>query len=313
MTSLSRMLPPWTYGFVVALFMWVLISFYAGFGNSGVVLSTALYFAAISVIIGLGQMFVLASGAGNIDLSTPSVLTLTAYISMKVMDGHDSRIVLGLSVALAVGALTGALNFLSISALRLPPIIATLAWSFIFQSLAYNLGGEATFKPPELLADFATTRMLGVPIMPVVVMALTALAGLVLIRGLWGRQLLAVGQSEQAARLAGVPVLRTRLWAYVICAMAAAFGGFVLTGFSGGAALNMGDAYLMESIAVAVLGGTSVAGGRANAIGIWGAALFFNLMASMLNTFHIAASYRLLLMGLIIIGIVSITPQGQRS
>lgn len=95
--------------------------------------------------------------------------------------------------------------------------------------------------------------------------------------------------------------------------MVAAFGGFVITGFSGGAALNMGDAYLMESIAVALLGGTNVAGGKANAIGIWGAALFFNLMASMLNTIHIAASYRLLLMGLIIIGIVSIAPQGQRS
>lgn len=186
MTSLSRMLPPWTYGFVVALFMWMLISVYAGFGNSGAVLSTALDFAAISVIIGLGQMFVLASGAGSIDLSTPSVLTLAAYISMEVMDGHDGRIVLGLTVALAVGALAGALNFLSISALRLPPIIATLAWSFIFQSFGDNLGGEATFKPPGLLADFATNRMLGIPIMPVVVMVLTALAGLVLARGLWG-------------------------------------------------------------------------------------------------------------------------------
>jgi ribose/xylose/arabinose/galactoside ABC-type transport system permease subunit len=89
MTFLSGMLPPSTYGFFVALFMWMLISFHAGLGNPGVVLSPALCFAAISVIIGLEQMFVLASSVGTIDLSTPSVLALAAYTSMEVMDGHD--------------------------------------------------------------------------------------------------------------------------------------------------------------------------------------------------------------------------------
>jgi ribose transport system permease protein len=86
-----------------------------------------------------------------------------------------------------------------------------------------------------------------------------------------------------------------------------------LTGFTGGAALNMGDTYLMESIAVVVLGGTSVAGGQANAVGIWGAALFFNLMATMLNTFHLEAGVRLLLTGVLIILIVSIVPRERTS
>lgn len=106
--------------------------------------------------------------------------------------------------------------------------------------------------------------------MPIVVMALTLVAMLALKRTVWGRQLLATGQSEPAARLAGIDVARVRLMAYMLCGTAAALAGFLLAGFSGGAALNMGDAYLMESIAVVVLGGTSVAGGQANAIGIWG-------------------------------------------
>jgi ribose transport system permease protein len=65
----------------------------------------------------------------------------------------------------------------------------------------------------------------------------------------------------------------------------------------------------MESIAVVVLGGASVAGGRANAVGIWGAALFFNLMGTMLNTFQIPAGARFMLMGALIILIVAIAPR----
>jgi ribose transport system permease protein len=90
--------------------------------------------------------------------------------------------------------------------------------------------------------------------------------------------------------------------------VSAVLAGFLLAGFSGGAALNMGDAYLLESIAVVVLGGTSVAGGQANPIGMWGAALFFNLMAIMLNTFQMQAGIRFVLTGALIILIVAVVP-----
>ena len=302
-------LAPWTYGFIVALAMWVATSAYSGFGSAGATLSGALAFGAFSVVVGTGQMLVVASGPGNIDLSVPSVLTLAAYVSMTVMQGADGMLLPGLVAALLVGAMAGAANFLAIAALRLPPIIATLAWSFVFQSLAFNLGGQATLKPPAALSRFTAMSIAGVQVIPLAVMALTLLAVLVLKRSVWGRQLLATGQSEAAARLAGIDVGRVRLVAYVLCGMAAALAGFLLAGFSGGAALNMGDAYLLESIAVVVLGGTSVAGGQANAIGIWGAALFFNLMSTMLNTFGIQAGVRFLLTGALIILIVALVPR----
>ena len=132
-------------------------------------------------------------------------------------------------------------------------------------------------------------------------------------RSVFDRHLLATGQNERAANLAGVEAGRVRLQAYVLCGTLAALTGFLLTGFTGGAALNLGDTHLMESIAVVVLGGTSVAGGQANAVGIWGAALFFNLMATMLNTFHLEAGVRLLLTGVLIILIVSIVPRERTS
>lgn len=302
---------PWAYGFLVAGLMWGVTTAHSGWGSAGATLSAALAFGAFSVVVGTGQMFVIASGPGNIDLSVPSVLTLSAYVSMGVMAGSDARLGLGLLAALGVGAVAGALNFLAITALRLPPIIATLAWSFVFQSLAFNLGGEATLKPPALLSWFTSVRIGGVQIMPLAVIALTVVATLVLAKGIWGRRLLATGQSEAAADLAGIAVRRVRLGAYVLCGMTASLAGFLIAGFTGGAALNMGDAYLLESIAVVVLGGTSVAGGQANAVGIWGAALFFNLMATMLNTFGMEAGVRLLLTGALIILIVAVVPRAR--
>jgi ribose transport system permease protein len=89
-------------------------------------------------------------------------------------------------------------------------------------------------------------------------------------------------------------------------AVLAALCGACLAGFSGGSALNMGEEYLLASIAVVVIGGTSVAGGRANLPGIWGAALFMYLLVTMLNTFGVSAGIRLVMTGLIIIAVITL-------
>lgn len=306
---IAKRIPPWTYGFWAAALMLGVIGFQSGIASIGPTLTVALAFGAISVLVGTGQMFVIASGAGNLDLSVPSVLTLAAYVSMTVMDQTGGTVSAGIVAALAVGAVAGCLNFAAIHFLRLPPIIATLAWSFIFQSFAFNLGGEATLKPPQALSDFTTMRLGSVQVMPLTIMALSAVAALCLVFTVWGRNLLATGQNERAAHFAGVRVGPVRLVAYVVCGMTAAMAGVVLSGLAGGAALNMGNTYLMESIAIVALGGTSVAGGQANAIGIWGAALFFNLLGTMLNIFHAGAGVRFVLMGVLIVMIVAIVPR----
>jgi ribose transport system permease protein len=299
----------WALGFVVAALMWICTAAYAGGQGAGDTLITAIAFGTFSVIVGTGQMLVIASGDGNFDLSVPAVMTLAAYISMGLMHGDNGLLPVGFVVALAVGAVAGVLNFLAIAALRLPPMIATLAWSFVFQSLAMDLGGDATVKPPDLLSAFTVFRFGGVQLMPLIVMLFTAVMTIAINRTLFGRHLLATGQSERGARLAGINVARVRLRSYVLCGTASALAGFLLSGFTGGAALNMGDTYMMESVAVVVLGGASVAGGEANPVGIWGAALFFNLLAIMLNTFHLEAGVRLLLTGVMVVLIVTIAPR----
>jgi ribose transport system permease protein len=305
MRSLSIREAPWLFGFIGAFGLFIATVVIAHGNGAGSTAHVALTFSVFSVLVALSQMLVITSGPGNIDLSVPSVLTFCAYLSMGLMQGSAAWLPLGLLVAAGVGLVAGAFNYSAILLLRLPPIIATLASSFIFQSLAMNAGGASTIKPPMLLSRFTTLSIGPISVLTLLVIALTVGLAIALRRGRFGRRLFATGQSEAAARFAGIRVHRVRLISYAGSGLFAGLAGFLLAGFTGGAALNMGETYLMESIAVVVLGGTSVAGGQANAIGIWGSALFFNLLTIMLNAFRTPIGLRYVLTGAIIILIVT--------
>lgn len=294
----------WIWSFIASILVWLLTIAYTGGQGAGAILTAALSFATFSIIVGLGQMLVISSGPGNVDLSIPATITLAGVVAMKVMDTETSRILIGVGAALGAALLVGLLNYALIRLLRIPPIIATLSTSFLVLSTAISYGRGIRIKPPAPLAELATARIFGVPIVTIFVLGLSIAIAQVLLRTSYGRSLLATGQNVRAARLAGLNVDRTRLLTYVTSAMLAGLAGILLSGFSGGAALNMGEEFLLASIAVVVIGGTSVAGGRASVPGIWGAALFMYLLVTMLNTLGASAGIRLILTGLIIIGVI---------
>ncbi|WP_339405984.1 ABC transporter permease [Pseudomonas helleri] len=296
---------PWLWSFLAALLVWLAtLAFTRGEGAAALT-SGALAFSAFFVIVGVGQMFVITTGPGNIDLSIPANIALSGAVGMKLMDGQDGLIALGVAGVLGVGVLIGCANYALIRVLRIPPIIATLSASFLLQSMAIAYGRSVRIAPPELFYQFSTGKVLGIPYLAVAVGVLTVIAGYVLSRSLYGRWTLAVGQNMRAAELAGVKVERVRWATYVLSAVFASVCGVVLAGFSGGASLSMGDEYLLASIAVVVIGGTSVAGGFSNVPGLWGAALFLYLLVSMLNTFGASAGVRLILTGVIIIAVIA--------
>ena len=275
-------------------------------GGTGLLIA-ALTFSAFSVIVGLGQMFVITLGPGNVDLSIPATMTLAGTVSLKYMGGAAGADIalVGLLVALGIGLGAGIANFALIKLLRIPPIIATLASSFVYLSLAIWSNRGIRIKPPEALSDFAIGRSLGVPNVAWLALLIAVIAWVALNRAAYGRNLSATGQNPRAARLAGVPVDAVGAITYVLCAGLAGLTGFLLSCFSGGAALNMGTEYLLTSIAVVVIGGSSIGGGRSNVPGIWAGALFLFLIVSMLNSYGLGAGVRLLMTGLIIIAIVA--------
>ncbi len=294
----------WTWSFLAAIAVWLLTILYTGGQGAGAILTAALSFATFTIIVGLGQMMVITTGPGNVDLSIPATITLAGVVAMKVMDTDSARMLIGIAAALGASFAVGVLNYALIRLLRIPPIIATLSSSFLVLSTAISYGRGIRIKPPAPLAEFATARILGVPIAALFVILISLGLALVLKRTVYGRSVLAIGQNPRAAWLAGLNVDLTRFVTYVLSALMAGVCGILLSGFSGGAALNMGEEFLLASIAVVVIGGTSVAGGRANVPGIWGAALFLYLLVTMLNTFGASAGIRLILTGLIIIGVI---------
>lgn len=301
-TTLIRQ--PWLWAWMGALAVWLATAAFTGGKGSGEVLSAAMTFGAFFVIVALGQMFVITLGPGNVDLSIPACMTLAGTVAMKTMDGASAMIPIGLFLALLIGAGVGTLNYSLIRLLRIPPIIATLSSSFIFQSAAIWWNRGLRVKPPEALADFTTAKISGVPVIALFVVVLAILGHVLLTRTVYGCSVVAIGQNMRAAHLAGVKVERIRAATYIMCATLAGLCGYLLAAFSGGAALNMGEEYLLSSIAVVVIGGTSVAGGFANVPGLWGASLFLFLLVTMLNTFGAGAGVRLVLTGLIIIGVI---------
>jgi ribose transport system permease protein len=294
----------WIWSFVAAFAVWFATIVFTGGASTLGLSQAALTFAAFSIIVGLGQMFVITLGPGNVDLSIPATMTLAGTVALKIMDTSNDLIALGIILALLIGVAIGMANYALIKILRIPPIIATLSSSFIVQSTAiwYNRG--IRIKPPPFLADFATASTLGIPNVAIIALALSVVAWVLLERGIYGRWVSSIGQNMRAARLAGVPVDGVRFITYVLCAVLAALAGFLLSCFSGGAALNMGSEYLLTSIAVVIIGGTAVAGGNGNVPGIWGASLFMFLVVSMLNTYGASAGVRLVLTGLIIIAVI---------
>ncbi len=297
---------PWVWSVVAAFLVWFVTILFTGGASTLGLSQAALTFAAFSIVVGLGQMLIITLGPGNIDLCVPATMTLSGTVALKFMNVENSLIVAGLFVAIGVGVAVGIGNYLLIKLLRIPPIIATLSMSFIVQSTAIWTNRGLRIKPPEALARFTTETTLGVPNVAIVALVLSGVAYILLYRSVYGRWIAAIGQSINAARMAGIPVDGVRFATYMLCSVLAAICGYLLASFAGGAALNMGQEYLLTSIAVVVIGGTAVAGGDSNVPGIWGASLFMFLVVSMLNTYGFGAGIRLVMTGLIIIAVIVI-------
>ncbi|WP_299820280.1 ABC transporter permease [uncultured Jannaschia sp.] len=297
---------PWIWAWLAAIAAFAATAAIGQSQGIAGLLVAALTFSAFTTLVGLGQMFVITLGPGNIDLSIPATMTLAATLSLKFMGGAGALALPGFALALAIGLGAGLANYALIWLLRIPPIIATLAASFVYQSLAIWSNRGLRIKPPEILSDAMLGRTLGLPNVAYVALLLCGLAWVVLERARFGREVTAIGQNPRAARRVGIPVERVRCATYVLCAALAALAGFLLACFSGGAALNMGQEYLLSSIAVVVIGGSSIGGGRSNVPGVPAGALFLFLVVSMLNSYGLGAGVRLLLTGIIIVGIVAL-------
>jgi ribose transport system permease protein len=301
----------WIWAALAVALLWVLLAAVSGRWSvaslSGIVLS-----ASFLTCVSLGQMLVVTTGRGNIDLSVAGVLTQSAFLALVVVQGQDARIWLGVLAAFGLGAGVGLLNAALVIWLRVPAIIATLATGYILAS-ATLMTNAANFGPRAVapgLRWLASGKVGGVPVFALVTLALVILVALVLRHTVYGRRLSAIGQSRDAARLAGMPVNRVLIVAFVASSVFAALTGLVLGAYVCGAFLEMGQRYLLQSVAAVVLGGTLIAGGHGTALGTWFAAILLILMVTIMQILSLPRGTQDLLQGMVVILVLALAARG---
>jgi len=229
---------------------------------------------ATIVIVATGMTLVIATG--GIDLSVGSLMAISAALAPMIFMGqffHVENMAFAVALALllpvVVASLFGLFNGLLVTRFSIQPIIATLVLFIAGRGIAQVMtnGNLQVFKN-EGFQFIAMGRIAGVPAQVVLMLVIAVLASAVIRYTVIGRQIIAVGGNEKAARLTGIPVKRVKLLVYMISGALAGLAGLIVVARNSASDANLvGLGMELDAIAAVAVGGTLLTGGRANIVG----------------------------------------------
>jgi len=266
---------------------------------------------AVIAIMAIGMTMVIVTG--GIDLSVGSLAALSAVLATKLIRdafGGTAAAPAGMTAAcgLAVAA-CGAAGLVSgglITLFGIPPFIVTLAMMLVASGLAYLVAaGQSIYQIPESFVWLGRgTGLFGLPHAVVLMLLLYAAAHVLMSRTTLGRYLYAVGGNREAARLAGVPVRRVLLFAYVACGLLAGLGGVIMASQLKSGSPTYGGMYELYVIAAVVVGGTALAGGEGKILGTLVGALVIAVIQNGMNLTNVESYTQKVVLGLVILAAV---------
>jgi len=262
--------------------------------------STMLQAAPLGIMAGAQTILMLT---GGIDLSVTMIATGSAYVAANQSpSGAAVAILLGL----AVGLVAGTTNGIGVAVFRVNPLIMTLAMAGILLGL-FTAWTQTILQGSTQVASFirvvGTGSFLGnrIPYGVVVWALIAAVLIWLLKRTGWGRLLYAIGDNDVAVRLAGVQVWQVRITAYAVAGMLASISGILLAGRTGAVDLQLASAFLLPSVAAAVIGGTSIFGGVGGYTGTILGALILSVLNSMLTFLNAGQAIQQVVYGTIVL------------
>lgn len=291
---------------IFAVFSWLSPVFFTGPN-----LINILQQSSINACIALGMTLVIVSG--GIDLSVGPIAALSAVVAASLMVA-GVPIPLAVMAALGAGALCGLFNGVLIAYAGLQPFIVTLGGLSLYRalSLIYTGGNPVYGIPPEFRA-FTNGDTLGLPTPVVIVAVIALICWIVLNKTPLGEYFMAVGGNQEAARIAGVPVARTKISAFVFSGVLAAVAALILVGRLGAADPTLGNLWELDAIAAAAIGGASLMGGKGSIVGTVMGAVILGSLRNGLTLMNVQAFYQLLATGIIIIAAMLIDSATRKS
>lgn len=217
-------------------------------------------FAACLAIIGLGQTLVIQQG--GIDLSVAGAVSLTVVIVTWGPDRNDDRLIPAVVAAFCAAIITGLINGFLITKTKLNSIVATLGVNALLYGVMMGLSGGSPRRTTDRLSHFTNDKVFGLPRSIYFGIIFTIIVTIVLKRTVVGRRFEAVGANPRAAHASGLKIIRYQIGAYVAAQLLYCVAGVVLGGVISQPTAYQGDDYVLPSVAIVVLGGTSLLGGR---------------------------------------------------
>jgi len=270
------------------------------------VINTASNKGALLALVAMAQTLPVLTG--GLDLSVGAIFVLANCLASTIVVGDPLWTTLGVIGVLLVGLLCGAVNGVIIVYGRLQPLIVTLAMGAVYFGIALALrpqpGGSVNFE----LADFMTRSTYAVPHTAILLLVVVLFIWIPYRRSELGRAAYAIGSSEQAAYMSGVPIARARVLAFALAGLLAAIAGLLLTAvtYSGAAKLSIANDYTLNSIGAVVIGGTSLFGGVGSAIGSIFGAFIMRTVGDLLIVFDINPVLQPLFVGIVLLVAVCI-------
>jgi ribose transport system permease protein len=279
-----------------------------GFGSVqqiAAILTTSIFL----VVASYGQGLVIL--LGGIDLSIGVVMSIAGMMIAGLTNGSNEALTWALPVTLISCIAIGLLNGLGVAFLKIPPFIMTLANGTAFFGVALGVtAGSSQRTVAPALQVLMSAQIGGIPV-PIVLIGCFLVAGSLLqSRTTEGRKLYAIGSSLAAARVVGLPIEALTIAAYGVSGLCAGIAGLLLAGYSSSATLDMGDPFLMPTIASVVIGGACVTGGRGLYFGTFAGAIFLSALSTIITVLSLSQGWRNIIQGgIIIIALILQTKQ----
>ncbi len=273
--------------------------YFAAAGNAGTILRNSIELLLAS----LGMTLLLAMG--GIDVSTGIVMGLAAIGIGNALEATMNPLIITL-IGPAVGALLGLVTAAVIVLGRVPAIVGTLGLLGVYRTAVFALlGGQWLSGLPTGLTQLLSVSLFGIPLVAFVIAAAYLLVWAALRRTPFGPHLLAIGNSEERARLSGIAVVRVRIAAFVISGALTGLAATFYVANYRNVEMTIGSSLALDAIAAVVLGGTSIMGGRCSLIGTVLGVLLLRILQNGLLLVGVPSLWQPVVTGVLLIGVLA--------